>query len=217
MNASRTEAPGRVVGSVGRLAAALSVALLHMVAYYLVVRSNARQPASAFLDVATAPDRWIPYLPWTWVVYYFGDLYIVLWGGYLFWRVPDGRIGRTALAYGVMIVVGALLQVALPVRAPWPDVLHASQRWMNRAIALRPYACLPSMHVALTVLPAGIALTVLRESWLRRTSALLAALITISTLTFKQHYAVDALAGALLGLGAYAYWGWGGGVPRARH
>jgi membrane-associated phospholipid phosphatase len=77
---------------------------------------------------------------------------------------------------------------------------------MHNLISMRPYACLPSMHVALSVLPVCILYSVLKSIWIRIFSTLLAVLITVSTLTLKEHYFLDALAGLLLALIFYGFW-----------
>lgn len=197
------------------MATLIAIALLHLLAYRAVVLINASRPRAAFVNVSTALDTWIPYLSWTWVFYYFAYFYVIIWAGYLFWRIPAGRTGRLLVAYTGMILIGALIQVALPVLSPWPDAPIALQRWMHDTLPVAPYACLPSMHVALSVLPAALALEVVWSRWLKVTSTVLAAMITISTLTLKEHYVLDAVTGVLLGVAAWAFWRLG--EPRARH
>jgi len=189
----------RVVGMAG-------IALLHIVWYYVVNITNSYRPSTVFVDLSLAIDRWIPYVGWTWVIYYFGDLYIVIWAGVVFWQIPRSRFDRAVYAYGGMIVVGATMQLLVPATAPWPANPTAAQQWMHELISMRPHACMPSMHVALTVLPAGLAVSVLHSRLLRFSSTILAALITVSTLTLKEHFFLDAVTGVALGLAAYAFW-----------
>lgn len=189
-----------------RLLAVVSIAVLHVSVYYLVLRINGGRPTTDLIDPAMALDRWIPYLGWTWVFYYLGDVYITGWGAYVFWRIPSDRVGRAAMAYAGMILIGGAVQLLVPVEAPWPDTFVAPQAWMHETLALQPRACLPSMHVALTVLPAAIALTVLRSRRLQVGSTLVAGLITVSTITLKEHYVLDAVTGVLLGLAAFGWW-----------
>lgn len=196
----------------GRLTAISAVVLLHAGCYYLVNLINSRREFSAFVDLKIALDQWVPFLEWTWTIYYLGDLYIILWGAFVVWRMPKPWFRRAILAYVGMIVVGAAIQLALPARAPWPATLSDAQRWVQGLIAMRPYACLPSMHVALTVLPTALGVAVLDDRWLRTMSVSLAILITISTATLKEHFVLDAAAGVLLALGAYFYWLFGAGI-----
>jgi hypothetical protein len=182
------------------------IALLHVACYYVVNITNSHRPSTDLVDLTLAIDGWIPYVGWTWVIYYFGDIYIVFWAGAVFWQIPRARFGRAVYTYCGMILVGALVQLLVPATAPWPASPTAVQRWMHELISMRPHACLPSMHVALTVLPAGLAVSVLRSRSLRVLSVILAALITVSTLTLKEHYFLDAASGVALGVAAYAFW-----------
>ena len=201
VSAAATRATARA-----RALAILGIVLLHMTCYYVVNSTNSHRPAAAFVDLTLASDRWIPYLGWTWVIYYLGDVYIVMWGAVVFWRIPRRGFVRAVEAYSGMIVVGAILQLLVPARAPWPVAPVAVQQWVHDLISMQPYACLPSMHVALTVLPAGISVSVFKSPLLRATSVALAAMITVSTLTLKEHFVLDAVAGLVLGLAVYAFW-----------
>ena len=202
------EAGGPTVGLGwrGRLTAISAVVLLHAGCYLLVNLINSRRELSALADLEIALDRWVPFLEWTWTIYYLGDLYIILWGAFVVWRMPKPWFRRAILAYAGMVVVGAAIQLALPARAPWPEALTGAQSWVHDLSALRPDACLPSMHVALSVVPAALGVAVLDDRWLRTMSVALAILITISTVTLKEHFVLDAAAGVVLGLAAYAYW-----------
>lgn len=208
------EAEARSVGLGwrSRLTAICGIVFLHVGCYFLVNLINSRRELSAFVDLEIALDRWVPFLEWTWTIYYLGDLYIVLWGAFVVWRMPRRWFRRAILAYAGMIVVGAAIQLAVPARAPWPAALSDAQRWVHGLISMRPYACLPSMHVALTVLPTALGIAVLADRWLRTMSVGLAILITLSTVTLKEHFVLDAAAGVLLAFSAYVYWLVGAGI-----
>jgi membrane-associated phospholipid phosphatase len=62
------------------------------------------------------------------------------------------------------------------------------------------------MHVALSVLPAGIALTTLRSTAMKIFTATAAVLIAVSTLTASEHHVLDVVAGVLLGWAGWRYW-----------
>jgi membrane-associated phospholipid phosphatase len=185
---------------------------LHTICHDIVNAWNAKRPSSDFHDFSTSIDQWIPYVPWTWVVYYFGDLYILFWGSYVVWKMPHRDFTRTILVYSVMIIAGALMHFALPGRSPWPENGSWVQHWFHERITFDPYVCLPSMHVALTVLPTCMTFDLFSARPVRIVTTILAVLITVSTLTLKEHYALDALAGILLGLICYAFWR----MPRRR-
>lgn len=192
--------------STSRALAIGALVLLHATCYYLVNLVNGRRPLREYVDLTVVVDGWIPYLGWTWVPYYIGDLYITVWAAYVFWRIPRRMLQRTVVAYAGAILFGATVQILVPAVAPWPSHLTPVQRWIHELIAMRPHACLPSMHVALTVIPACIAFRVLEARWLKIASAVVAVAITLSTLTLKEHYFLDTLTGFLLGLTAYVYW-----------
>jgi hypothetical protein len=189
-----------------RLLAIAGITVLHLTCYFAVNTINSHRPDTAFVDLTLVVDGWIPYIGWTWVIYYCGDVYITLWAAAVFWQIPSAWFGRAVQVYAGMIVAGAAVQLLVPASAPWPSNLTAVQQWVHDLISMQPYACLPSMHVALTVLPAGFAVSVLRSPTLRVGSVVLAALITVSTLTLKEHFFLDAVAGVALGLAAYSIW-----------
>lgn len=191
---------------VRRLPALAAVVALHIALYYLVNFVNSGRPAGSLLDFEIPIDGWIPFIPSSAIVYYLGDAYILLWGSFVLSRLPPRGFRRAIVAYAGMIAVGAAIQLMLPARAPWPAEPAAMQAWVHDAIALRQYACLPSMHVALSVLPAALSVSVLERPSARWASVVAAALITISTLTLKEHYFLDSATGVLLGLSAFAWW-----------
>jgi membrane-associated phospholipid phosphatase len=194
-----------------RLLIIAGVALLHPLVYYPVNIISSHLPSSVFYNFQTAIDGWIPYLSWTWFFYYIGDLYIFFFAAYVVWKLPEKKFLRAVYAYIGMIIIAALIQIALPAESSWPrnlDNLASVQRWFHESIAIYPYACLPSMHVALSVLPACLSLSVLRSYWLKSFSVFLAALITISTVTLKEHYFLDSATGLIFALLFYAYWRW---------
>lgn len=208
--------PSAALGWRSRLAAISAVVLLHACCYFVVNLINSGRELTAFVDLEIALDRWVPFLEWTWTIYFFGDLYIILWGAFVVWQMPRPWFRRAILAYAGMIVVGAAVQLAVPASAPWPVALTGVQRWVHGLIAIQPFACLPSMHVALAVLPTAMGLAVLDARWLDSISVGCAVLITISTVTLKEHFVLDAVAGVVLGLAAYAYWAAGARiVPRS--
>jgi membrane-associated phospholipid phosphatase len=182
----------------------IGVALFHILIYGLVNFVNSSRPSTQLWDLQTIVDDWLPYLSWTWVVYYFADLYVVFWGALVVWKLKEKRFVHAVGAYIGMIVLGAAIQIAFPAEAPWPDNLSPPQRIVHEFML--PYACMPSMHVALSVLPTCLGFAVLHSRCLKFFSASVAVLIAVSTLTMKEHYFIDALTGVILGLGFYSYW-----------
>lgn len=182
--------------------------LLHIVAYGIVVVSNAHPPFGVYWDFGTAIDDWVPYLPWTSVIYYFGDLFILGAAGAVLWRLGASFVSAVR-SYAALIISGAGIQIMLPTFAPWPDRFTGLQATIHGALHLSPFAVFPSMHVALSVLPAGIALSTTRSVAWKIFLVTAATLIAISTVTAREHCALDVFAGALLGTGWWAYWRFG--------
>lgn len=188
-----------------RLAVLAAIAALHLAVYFAVNHISAQPPLGRYWDFGTAADAWVPYIPLTSVIYYLGDVYIAFWGGAVLWQL--GRsFNRAAVAYVLMILVAGSIQALLPGQAPWPDEPFVLHRVMHSAMHLQSYAVFPSMHVALSVLPAGVALSTLRSVPVRAASTAGAVLISISTVTAREHSVLDVVAGALLGLACWWFW-----------
>ncbi len=189
-----------------RLPIILGMVLLHASAYYTVNALNSLRPSSVLINLYTVVDSWVPFVGWTWTIYYFGDVYITVWAFVIVWRLSEREFGKALYSYIGMIFAGALIQLVVPGKAPWPNHLSGAQVYVHNLISMKPYACLPSMHVALTVLPACLLFTVFRSTWIRAISTVTAVLIIITTLTMKEHFFLDALTGVLLGLVFFGIW-----------
>jgi membrane-associated phospholipid phosphatase len=105
-----------------------------------------------------------------------------------------------------MILTGALLEIAVPAQSPYPADMNSIQQFIHEKSYSGPYACFPSMHVMLTVLPALILFSVIRSRWIRFLSTLTAVLIVASTLTLKEHFFIDTLAGVIFAFIFYGFW-----------
>ncbi len=198
-----------------RLASFAAVMAFHVAIYSAVNSTNSARDPTQFHNLFTPFDAWIPYLGWTSFIYYFGDLYMGAWAAIVVVRLDRG-FGRAMRAYVGMVIVGGVVQVLIPASAPLPAEFHWLQARVHE-LSIPPYACLPSMHVALTALPAALSIHVLKSPVARGLSVSAAILITISTLTTKEHFLLDAVAGVALAAIAYAYWRRGALLPtRAR-
>jgi len=191
-----------------RLFMLAGIVALHSLVYYGVNTLNSLRPPQDFHDFTLIIDHWIPYLKWTWTIYYFGDFYIIFAAAAIVYRLPRSKFIRAVWVYAGMIVSGAVIQYAIPTVAPWPPDLSVGQEFVHNLISLYPYACLPSMHVALTVLPALFLFSVIESRPVRWVSSILAALITLSILTTKEHYFLDMIAGLVLAAAFYGLWRW---------
>jgi membrane-associated phospholipid phosphatase len=164
---------------------------------------NARRPVQMFQNLEIALDRKIPYLAWTGVGYFFGDFFVLVFAALIIWTMPWARFRRVAFSYAGMILTGAIIQLLIPGKAPWSGNLAAFQTAFHRSLGLKPYACLPSMHVALSVFPALLGLSFSKSVGLKWFGVACAVLIAISTLTFKEHYVLDTISGAVLAFLCY--------------
>lgn len=188
----------------------LPVVALHFGVYLLVNVVNGRRPSTAFHDLSTAVDSWIPYLGASWLVYYAAVPYVVVLGALAIARLPEASARRAVKVFVAMIVGGGLVQLALPARSPWPADGSVIQRFFHESVSYDPFVCLPSMHVALVTLTALLAGAVFRSAAARAGHGAAVVLVSLSTLTFKEHYVLDVVAGGLLAGTAFAAWRRGG-------
>jgi len=200
---------------VRRALAIMGVIVLHLAVYYTVTRINSNRPPEALHDPSIGLDDRIPLLGWTWVFYWAAYPYLTLGAGLVIasMRKPDYQ--RAIQAFIAITLIGGAVQLLYPVAAPWTSAAHAMQTRMHESAFTRPYACLPSMHVAYSVITGFMGARVARSSGLRWFHVLLAGAIAVSTLTLKEHYVADAVSGIALGLAGGLWW-WRGASLRAR-
>lgn len=118
-------------------------------------------------------------------------------------RVLDRAVGAYLTLYAVALPIWILWPVTVP-RAPLP----ITDLWTYGVALTRfidpPTNCMPSMHVALSVMAALVVLRLDRlVGWLLVASA---ALVSWSTLAIEQHWAADAVVATLLALFADQLW-----------
>lgn len=161
-----------------------------------------------YLDLETWMDHAIPYMSWTYVIYYFGFFYIAIWGAAGIWNMPRWMVRRTITVYIGLVLAGGVLHLLIPSDSPWPLIkdLSAAQVAFKTSVNVEPLAGFPSMHVAMATLPAFISLYVFRSAILRTASVILASLVSISIVTAKEHWAIDVPGGLVLGLAAGWIW-----------
>jgi hypothetical protein len=161
------------------------------------------QPRAAMLLPLTALDRSIPFWPASGLVYF--AVFPFLLASFLL--LPD-RERATRFLYASLLaqLIGMACFLLWPTTYPRelfdvpPDTgaLGRALAGFVRAVDA-PVNCLPSLHVS------TVAICVASQygsRWFR--PALLAGIVlALSTLTFKQHYVADALAGLALGLGSW--------------
>lgn len=151
----------------------------------------------------TALDRAMPLVP-AWIFVY-GSLYVC--GFILPLLVVRGRdLARRAMkAYIFVMVVSYTGFLIYPTVAPRPEQAIAGgfAAWLLQSFYAidPPHGCFPSLHVAYSFVGAAACYRMHRR--LGVAAAVWAALIALSTVYTKQHYAIDAIAGALLAWVAY--------------
>jgi len=152
-------------------------------------------------------DHAIPFWPasgWFYALQY----PLLIWAFFSF----DNADRRTRFLYACMLMqtIAVAIFVIYPIAYPrelFP--MPAETHWINQALVNfwrtldTPANCLPSLHVS----SAALSVSAFKSGKARRffgVSVLLASLTAASTLTFKQHYFVDILAG--LALAGFCYW-----------
>jgi PAP2 superfamily protein len=190
-----------------RLWAVPAIVGWHVLTYFAVTRIIDRMPAAWIRNLETPLDRRIPYLPWTWPFYWAVYPFVVLGGAVALMRLETRGFQLAVRGYVVLILTCAVVQIALPAPAPWPDEPSAPQRLMHSSWLMRPWATFPSMHVALATFTAVLWWDSFRHGLHRAGAGIMTVLIGASTLTLKEHVLPDAIGGALAG-GVAGFWWW---------
>ncbi len=177
-----------------RLAAALIVSAgVATVYYHAAVRT-----ASRSVDLLTAIDTAIPFVPWTWWIYFPGYLAALLLAVFAIRR--DDVFVRALLAILVATVICAFVYAICPSRYPRPTdavltgLTGDALRWFWTIDP--PNNTFPSAHVAISTIAA---LAMWRDrnplAWLSVASTV-GVIVTVHTT--KQHYWIDAVAGLVV-------------------
>ena len=174
--------------------------------YFGAQHATLRTPVT-FRD--TVIDRAVAFSP-AWTPVYF-SLYLLLTTAWLaksrrqLWRYAAGMIAMGAIAFPIFVL--------WPVAGPRPAEPASGFGAAAHALLLRidgPLNSFPSLHVALAVYAVAFVAHVLDDDETKAravTVPLLSAwamAIAFATLATKQHYFVDVVAGAALGLAAAA-------------
>lgn len=184
----------------------LGLSLFHFGTYFLINSAYAFRPTLHFQNFELAVDRLLPYWPWTWSIYVFGFLYSSLGAAFFVWNFPKRKFFSAFIVFTGMFLAGAVIHLFIPSRAPWPETMALLQRVFKQSLSIQPFACFPSMHVSTAVLTACLSLHTLRSNAGKTISLFLAVLISLSTLTAKEHYVLDVLGGLALACLFYGIW-----------
>ncbi len=181
-----------------RLTAGLSVAFW---VPYLFLSHHALRPVHTL--PLTWLDEWAGFQPqpWTWV--YESNFLIT---GIVPWLITTRTALRNyVMGFSLLAGVSFLIFVLFPVAAPRPANLDAHSILVLFARWDGPLNAFPSLHagtLAYTLALGGRLFRGRRHPLIVAAMWLWAGLILFATLATKQHYAVDLLAGVLLGWAA---------------
>lgn len=184
-----------------RLLAVLTVGIGVCTLYGVVGAYTARGP---FYQLETALDRAVPMQP-AWVLVY---LMIFFQAAAPLASVRDTRVlTRTIGAYLTLYATAVPLWLWFPVTVPRP-ALPIVDLWTYGVALTRfidpPSNCMPSMHVALSVMAALVVRRLDRTmGWVLLGSA---TLVTWSTIALEQHWAADGVVAVLLAFIADHLW-----------
>jgi membrane-associated phospholipid phosphatase len=151
----------------------------------------------------TALDRAIPFWPATGLVYFGAFLFLL----FTFFTLRDREqvtrfLYANLLAQGIGMLIFLFWPTQYPREAfPLPGSASAIGAALVHYVRATdaPVNCLPSLHVS----TATLCVLTLRDSRWFGAALVIGPLLAASTLTFKQHYAVDVISGALLGVAAW--------------
>ncbi|HVI04052.1 MAG TPA: phosphatase PAP2 family protein, partial [Enhygromyxa sp.] len=195
------------VSSIGKRVALWLLSMTVILGFYGLGKLGAHAFGATVLPLGPI-DRAIPFVPWT--VWLYGTITWVCLGAWL--TVPSRAAGARLLAsISIAAITCSIVFVLFPTSFPrelYPleSLDSASLRELSRLRAAdSPSNCLPSLHVALAW---GIALSWagnFRERRLVQAAAIAWALIiSVTTITTKQHFVVDVPSGAAVGV--FAWW-----------
>jgi membrane-associated phospholipid phosphatase len=163
-----------------------------------------RLTAGRSVDLMTAIDRAIPFVPWTWWIYFPGYLFGLI---FAIAAMRDDRVFyRSVAAIMLAQVFNSCIYLVLPSTFPRPVDWQASGltaeaiHWFWTVDP--PNNTFPSSHVALATL-AALGLWRERNRW-RLVPSLTALGIFLTVHTTKQHYWMDSLAG--VGMAVWCHW-----------
>lgn len=189
-----------------RLLPLAGVVSLHLACYWIVTRVTLARGPDVLFDTTIGLDRLIPHIPATWPFYWIAYPFVVLAGGGALLRMPSPRYRRALVTLVAMTLAGALIQLVVPARAPWPTFPAPMQARFHQSAWILPYATLPSMHVAYCLFAATLVSSLTPTRAIRGAAALVVVLVAIATLTLKEHVLLDVITGVALGALGARWW-----------
>jgi membrane-associated phospholipid phosphatase len=166
----------------------------------------------ALLRVHSLPmtwlDNWAGFRPYPWVWIYESNFLLV--GAIPWFIVTRDELRRCVAGFILLAAVSFAIFVVFPVASPRPADLGTNPFMLFIAQADGPLNAFPSLHASTLIFTLALA----KRLFGRRLSPVVfaalilwAGLILFGTLATKQHYAIDLLAGGLIGWAAdWAVW-----------
>jgi membrane-associated phospholipid phosphatase len=181
----------------------LALAIIQSTVYFGIGHAHLSRSTEL---LRTRLDDAIPFWPWTSWCYlpFYAGTFLIAIGGFR----RRTLFNRTAAAVILVMLLGAMGHLFVgatyprPVlEPPYPDVSYAFMAWVQHIDP--PGNVFPSLHVAHTTM---LALLLMRDRpRLGRVALVMATLLAISTLTTKQHFLADVIAGYALALVGRAF------------
>lgn len=170
-------------------------------AWVLYFLSNHQSVVAVHVLPLTIADLRTPFLPWT--VWIYATVFVLPLFACAAAKT-DEDVKALVFSFAGMITLDTFFFMAYPTVYPRPAMGAAS--WSASALAAVRYCdtaanCCPSQHVGVAFLTA-FHVRRLSKTW-GPACFLLAVAIALSTLTTKQHYLWDVIAGAPMAAGSY--------------
>jgi len=154
-------------------------------------------------SLALPLDSWIPFIPVTII------FYVTI---YFFWLPPIisknvsvRQYARIITAVAMAFAITFILHIIVPAAYPRPSLPDGQEYGWMRSLVKKVYAIdlpnntFPSSHVV-----AAVTLTIMAYPYLKKKAftayASWGALISLSTLTVKQHYFIDVIVAVLVSI-----------------
>lgn len=176
----------------------LIVTLVFLSLYILVNRL-----VNPHIDFTTRFDQYIPFVPIFVIFYLSYFIFLVVWIGYAFLRLPLAQFKKISIAIIIVQVIAYAFHLLFPGLMPRPEISDIG--WIHKIVLLtylhdKPTNLFPSLHVANTFL---------LYLYFRKISPKLITVwaigIIASTILIKQHTLLDVASGIILSSAVYFF------------
>jgi membrane-associated phospholipid phosphatase len=186
----------KIIGEGNKAMIILFMAGVYLALYFI---SGAIYIGEAGYFMLTALDHAVPLMPWTSIIYLFIYPFLFIM---CYEFEDDNNLNKTLYAYLILIVTSCIIFVIYPVAYPreFYPLSYENSITVNLLRGVRmvdkPVNCFPSLHVSSVFL---FTFAFWHESKMKFTVFFkMSTLIALSTLTTKQHYVADVVAGFVL-------------------